>query len=184
MARNDFMCVSNQPDGTGVSWGYVTASQSFLPGELVFIHDDGNLREFTESDNPLTNAVATEGDGAWGVAAATGDTTGSGNNDVATNTRCPFWPADKGLVFRTNNYYSAATGTAAIPPGSVVGEAFQIARTAAGAFGVLNTAATVGTHVAAKIVAVYDAAGNPILPADTTTGHWVDVTLHTALAIS
>lgn len=184
MARNDFICTGNQPGDVGTKSAPLNASEAFLPGELVFINNDGELAEFTESAGALANSTTTEAGGTWGVAAASGNTAGTGNNVVAAGTFIPFWPADGGLLFRTKNYYSTAAGTAAVPPGSIVGESFQIARTAAGAFGVNNTAATVGTHLCAKVWAVYDAGGKRIGPSDTTTGVWVEVSLHTALAVS
>lgn len=184
MARNDIMCVGGQAGNIGIKWAPLNASEAFLPGEAVFINNDGELAEFTESDAVLARTTATELEGTWGIAAASGNTAGTGNNTVTVGTRVGFWPADEGFRFRTKNYYSAASGTAAVPPGSIVGESFTVARTAAGAFGVTNTAHTVGTDMCAKILAVYNANGDPVTAADTTTGVWVEFTLHTALAIS
>jgi hypothetical protein len=159
-----------------VRHGRMTAGESFGRGEPVRVVDAGTVTEFPTD---ATSAVITDMDsGALGGIAMNGP--GDGLKDIATGLSYAaladifYIPFGSNVRFITTQYNSAV-GTAAIPPGTIIGESFMIKYSAGLVAWVLDgaTNGVYGTDVLFRVEQVLDALGRPIAPTDTTTGVFV-----------
>lgn len=175
MAARDFMPFITGSGGPRVRYGRLNASESFREGEMVFINNDGEIAEGPADDSVLTLADLDSGY-LGGVAAMDGDTARTDGFARSTGDLISYYPWNDGTLFITKNYVSAAD-TTAVPPGSIVGESFQIhgsnATTLTANWEILSTAGVHGTDVQAIIHQVLNSRMEPITAADTTTGVWV-----------
>jgi len=175
MSARDIMPFIVGSGGPKIRYGRLNASESFREGELVFINNDGELAELPADDSVALISDLDSG-GLGGVAAMDGDTARTDGFARSTGDLISYYPWNEGTLFITKNYVSAAD-TAAVPPGSIVGESFQIHGSNAGVltanWEILSTAGVLGTDVCAFIHQVLNSRMEPITAADTTTGVWV-----------
>ena len=175
MPARDFMPFITGTGGPRVRYGRLNASESFREGEMVFINNDGEIAEL-----PVDDSVVVVGDMETsqlaGVAAMDGDTARTDGFARSTGDLISYYPINDGTLFITKNYVSAAD-TAAVPPGSIVGESFQVhgsnATTLSSNWEILSTAGVAGVDMQALIHNVLNAQKAPISATDTTTGVWV-----------
>lgn len=178
MSAYDIWPVADQPSNVGVRFAPLNASETFRQGEVVLVNDDGELATAPKDSSALALGDA-DGGCLMGVAAASGDTGGTGNNVVTAGTLIPYWPFGEGIIFRTKNV-SNGSGTVAIPSGALVGENLTLEADLGTntRWGIATGAGTIGTHAVVQVLAVRDANGNPIGPTDTANGVYVDFTVH------
>ena len=175
MAARDFMPFITGSGGPRVRYGRLNASESFREGEMVFVNNDGEIAEL-----PTDDSVVVVGDMETsqlaGVAAMDGDTTRTDGFARSTGDLVSYYPINEGTLFITKNYVSAAD-TAATPPGSIVGESFQVhgsnATTLSSNWEILSTAGVAGVNMQALVHQVLNSRMEPITAADTTTGVWI-----------
>jgi len=179
MSHHDIWPAHDQAGNTGILWAPLNASETFREGECVMVNDDGELATCVKDSTPILVADA-DGGALIGVAAASGNTGGTGNNAVTAGTRIPYWPFGRGIVFRTKNV-SDGSGTAVVPSGALVGENLTLEADLGTntKWGIATGAGTFGTHAVARVIAVRDVNGNLIGATDTTTGVYVDFTVTT-----
>jgi len=175
MAARDFMPFITGSGGPRVRYGRLNASESFREGEMVFANNDGEIAELPVDDSVV---LISDLDSSLicGVAAMDGDTARTDGFARSTGNLVSYYPANDGTLFITKNYVSAAD-TAAVPPGTIVGESFQVhgsnATTLSSNWEILSTAGVAGTDLQALIHQVLNSRKEPISATDTTTGVWV-----------
>jgi hypothetical protein len=175
MAARDFMPFIVGSGGPRVRYGRLNASETFREGEVVYINNDGEVAEGPADDSVLLIADLDSGV-LGGVAAMDGDTTRTDGFARSTGALVSYYPWNDGTLFITKKYVSAAD-TVAIPPGTIVGESFQVhgsnATVLTANWEILSTAGVPGTDICAEIHQVLNSRMEPILATDTTTGVWV-----------
>lgn len=178
MAAYDIWPASDQAGCTGTEFARLTASSTFRQGEPVVVVDAGTLSTAPKDSTPLVVGDA-DGGRSIGIAAASGNTAGTGNNAVAAGTLIPYWPFGTGILFTTKNV-SDGSGAVVIPSGALVGENLTLEADLGTntIWGISTGAGTFGTHAVATVKAVRNANGDPIATSDTTTGVWVDFTVN------
>ena len=163
--------------------GLYDATVPYTVGDLVFRNNDGQIEGFPAD---TTQAILADMDSGrvCGVAASPGVDPSTGTALINPRTGAAyvaddevlFWPADHGIIFKTDIVITAGGTGVSVPAGSIVGESFQLTfdtlATRAG-WGVELTAGVQGTDVCAIVHAVLDSRGRPISSTDTTTGVWV-----------
>jgi len=175
MPARDFMPFITGSGGPVVRYGRLNAAETFREGEMVFINNDGEVAEL-----PIDDSVVIVGDmessQLAGVAAMDGDTTRTDGFARTTGDLISYYPINMGTLFITDNYVSAAD-TAAIPPGTIVGESFQVhgsnATTLTANWEILSTAGVAGVDMQALVHQVLNSQMEPIGATDTTTGKWI-----------
>jgi len=180
MAARDFMPFITGSGGPVVRYGRLNASETFREGEMVFANNDGEIAEL-----PVDDSVVIVGDmessQLAGVAAMDGDTTRTDGfarvgDGTSKSAMVSYYPINQGTLFITKNYVSAAD-TTAIPPGTIVGESFQVhgsnATTLSSNWEILSTAGVAGVDMQALVHQVLNVRKEPIGATDTTTGVWV-----------
>ncbi len=176
MPARDFWPLSAHSGGHHVvRYGKLNASESFREGEMVFINGDGEIAELNNDDSKVIVGDMQTSQMA-GVAAMDGDTARNDGFARSTGDLISYWPINEGTLFITKNYISAAD-TSAIPPGTIVGESFQVhgsdATTLTANWEILSTAGVAGVDMQALVHDVLNVRKEPITASDTTTGVWV-----------
>jgi hypothetical protein len=157
-------------------WAQMTASEVFDIGEPVMVVAAGTLTEPTDDAAQWTLAQMADGN-LCGIAAA-GPAGGAQTNDRAaqinpatgiaytTGDDIPYWPVDMGIVFRTQNLYAAAAGSAVTPAITDIGNSYQVTYGTFGTpdagWGLEQTSGVFGTDVCAQVVDVLDSLYRPI----------------------
>lgn len=163
--------------------GTMTSGEVFAVGDIIAKVDAGTITEPHDDGAQVVTADADSGQ-LFGVAASPGVDPSTGTSlpnprtgvAYAAGDEILYWPAGRGILFKTKNFITAGgtTGTG-IPPGTIVGESLQVTYGTAATigWGVENTAGVDGTDLLAIVHSVLDARGRPIAASDTTTGVWV-----------
>jgi hypothetical protein len=174
MSARDFMPFITGSGGPRIRYAPLTASSTFLEGEMVAVVDAGTLSELTQNDGQIT---LSEADSAlfFGVAAMDGGTTRTDGFARSTGDLISYYPVNDGTLFITKNFVGAGTpDTAAIPADSDVGESYQIAGiNANGTWAIEQTAGVMGVDLCALIHNVLNVRKEPLAAGDSTTGIWL-----------
>ena len=177
MAARDIMPWIDTHGGVAtVRWGQMTASEFFDIGEPVAVVAAGTLTE--PPDDATEFILADAADGFELGIAAWGPAGGAQTNDAAahinpatgmaytTGDDLPYWPADEGTLFITQNLFAAGAGSAVTPAQTDIGNAYQMSYATFGTpdtgWGLEQTAAGSGTDVMCVVTEVLDAQKAPI----------------------
>lgn len=178
MARDDFRVWKN-PFDVPVRHGLMNASETFNRGEIVFINSDGEVATAPKDDTEVLisdldvarqGGVAANGPGAALSAAVPNNyawinpMTGAA---YTTGDRIYYYPWDQGIQFITSKTAAAGGASAGVAPnGADRGTAFFVSYintpTPDGGWAIEQSAATLGTSLAACIVDVLDSLLRPV----------------------
>jgi hypothetical protein len=182
MGARDFMPFITGSGGPRVRQAPLTASATFLEGELVVVVDAGTLSEMPQDDDQILIGDFDSGL-LGGVAAMDGHTTRTDRTARSTGDMISYYPINDGTLFITENF--VATGdpdTAVIPAGTDVGESYQVTGVNGdGSWAIEQTAGAMGVNMCAIVHQVLNARKEPIGATDTTTGKWVVFELQLSL---